>query len=67
MLLTAEKEFGLMLGKQDDLADALWLAKLARALREDIKLTRPQLEVVYGIRKPKPKKRTVRPPRVLDI
>ena len=67
MLLTAEKEFGLILGKQDDLADALWLAKLAQALHEDIKLTRPQLEVVYGIRNPKPKKRTIRTPQVLDI
>jgi Holliday junction resolvasome RuvABC endonuclease subunit len=68
MLRAAEKEFELMLGEQDDLADALWLAKLAWALNDDnLKLTRPQLEVVYGIRNPKPKKRPERTPRVLDI
>lgn len=67
MLRAAEQEFGIILGTQDDLADALWLAKLAMALNEDIKLTRPQLEVVYGIRNPKPKKLVIRTPSVLDI
>jgi len=67
MLKAAEQEFGILLGTQDDMADALWLAQLARALTEDIKLTRPQLEVVYGIRNPKPKKRIIRTPQVLDI
>lgn len=67
MLRAAEEEFGILLGGQDDMADALWLAKLAMALTEDIQLTRPQLEVVYGIRNPKPKKRIIRTPSVLDI
>jgi len=67
MLKAAEEEFGILLGSQDDMADALWLAQLARALSEDVKLTRPQLEVVYGIRNPKTKKRTLRTPQVLDI
>ena len=67
MIKYAEAEFNVKLGHQDDIADALWLAKLAKALNEDIILTRPQLEVVYGIRNPKPKKRTLRTPRVLDI
>lgn len=67
MLRAAEEEFEIMLGKQDDIADALWLAKLAMALKKDIKLTRPQLEVVHGIRNPKPKQRTIQTSSVLDI
>jgi Holliday junction resolvasome RuvABC endonuclease subunit len=67
MIKTAQEAFDIELGTQDDLADALWLAQLARALNEDIKLTRPQLEVVYGIRNPKPKKTVTRTPRVLDV
>ena len=67
MIKTAEAEFDILLGTQDDMADALWLARIAQALNENTRLTRPQLEVVYGIRNPKTKKRTVRTPQTLDI
>ncbi len=56
MIEAAEKEFDLEI-TSDDLADALWLAKLAHALHDDsIRLTRKQLEVIYGIRNPKSKR-----------
>lgn len=56
MIEAAEKEFGLEI-TSDDIADALWLAKLAHALHDDsIRLTRKQLEVIYGIRNPKNKR-----------
>jgi len=58
MIEAAEKEFGLEIDS-DDIADALWLARLAHALHDDnIRLTRKQLEVIYGIRNPK-NKRTI--------
>lgn len=56
MIEAAEKEFGLEISS-DDIADALWLARLAHALHDDsIRLTRKQLEVIYGIRNPKNKR-----------
>jgi len=57
MVLTAQKEFNIEV-TSDDIADALWLARLAQALTEDTKLTRRQLETIKGIRMMK-NKRTI--------
>lgn len=55
MVIAAQKEFNMEI-TSDDIADALWLARLAQALTEDIQLTRRQLEVIKGIRSPRNKR-----------
>jgi Holliday junction resolvasome RuvABC endonuclease subunit len=66
MIECANETFGLDT-TSDDIADAVWLAQIARALSSNVKMTRPQLEVVHGIRNPKPKKRSVSQPKSISI
>jgi len=55
MIEAAMREWEITLN--DDEADAIWLAHLARALAEDSLLKRYQMEVIHGIRNPKVKRR----------
>ena len=55
MVKSACKTFSLDV-ESDDIADALWLAQLAKGLCGDCPVTRKQMEVISGIRNPKTKR-----------
>lgn len=66
MVKAAQKEFDYSFLDSDDIADALWLARIAWRLHDDSGATRKQLEVIDGIRNPKIK-RNVGSSRALNI
>lgn len=57
MIDAAKKDWGVL---SEDEADAAWLAEFARALHDNVSLTRAQLEAIRGIKDMKiPKPRTI--------
>jgi Holliday junction resolvasome RuvABC endonuclease subunit len=55
MVRAAQKKWPGVQFKTDDAADAAWLAALAQALHEDVRVTASQLAVLRGIRFANPK------------